>query len=127
MPRKIISSGSDFEKRAAYSRAAVQGGFVFVSGTTGYDYGTMTISDDVIEQAEQCFVNIRQALEQAGSSMADIVQVTYVLPNRDDFEPCWPVLRKWLGDIRPAATMFEARLMNDEMKIEIQVIAWVPQ
>ena len=123
MPRKIISSGSEFERKVGYSRAVVQDGFVFVSGTTGYDYPTMTISDDVVEQAEQCFVNIRQALEQAGGSMADIVRVTYILPDRDDFESCWPVLEKWLGKIRPAATMFEARLINDDIRIEIQVTA----
>ena len=127
MHRKLISSGSEFERKVGYSRAVVEDGFVFVSGTTGYDYRTMRISEDVVEQAEQCFVNIRQALEQAGSSIADIVRVTYILPNRDDFEPCWPVLAKWLGDIRPAATMFEARLMNDDMKIEIQVTAKAPQ
>jgi enamine deaminase RidA (YjgF/YER057c/UK114 family) len=127
MPRKLFSSGSDFEKRAGYSRAIVEGGFVFVSGTTGYDYRTMKISDDVIEQTEQCFVNIQQALEQAGSSVADIVRVTYILSDRDDFESCWPVLEKWLGDVRPAATMFEARLLNDQIKIEIQVTAWMPQ
>lgn len=123
MPRKLISSGSEFETKTAYSRAVVQDGFVFVSGTTGYDYRHMTISSDVVEQAEQCFVNIEQALSQAGSSMRDVVRVTYILPDRDDFEPCWPVLEKWLGGIRPAATVFEARLLNDEMKIEIQVTA----
>ena len=125
MPRKRISSGSEFEKKSAYSRAVVESGFVFVSGTTGYDYRTMEISDDVAEQAERCFVNIQDVLAQAGSSMADIVRVTYILPNRDDFESCWPVLEKWLGEIRPAATMFEARLLNDDMKIEIQVTAKV--
>lgn len=127
MSRQLISSGSDFEKKAGYSRAVVEGGFAFVSGTTGYDYETMIIGDDVVEQAERCFVNIRQALEQAGSSIADIVRVTYILPNRDDFESCWPVLEKWLGAVRPAATMFEGRLLNDEIKIEIQVTAVVPQ
>ena len=125
MPRKLISSGSEFEKKAGYSRAVVEGGFVFVSGTTGYDYPTMTITEDVADQAEQCFVNIQNVLVQAGCSMADIVRVTYILPDRDDFEACWPVLEKWLGEIRPAATMFEARLLNDDMKIEIQVTAKV--
>ena len=123
MTRKLISSGSEFEKKAGYSRAVVDGDYVFVSGTTGYDYSTMTISPDVAEQAEQCFVNIRQALHEAGSSIGEIVRVTYILPDRDDFEPCWPVLNRWLGGVRPAATMFEARLVNDEMKIEIQVTA----
>jgi enamine deaminase RidA (YjgF/YER057c/UK114 family) len=127
MPRKLISTGSEFEKRAGYSRAVVEGGFVFVSGTTGYDYRTMKISDNVIEQAEQCFVNIRHALQQAGSSIDHIVRVTYILPDRDDFESCWPVLEKWLGDARPAATMFEARLLNDQIRIEIQVTARISQ
>lgn len=123
MARKLISSGSEFEAKIGYSRAVVEGDFVFISGTTGYNYEKMGISDDVVEQADQCFVNIQKALEEAGSSIADIVRVTYILPNRDDFEPCWPVLSKWLGDVRPAATMMEARLLNDEMKIEVQVTA----
>ncbi|RXJ71792.1 hypothetical protein CS022_19705 [Veronia nyctiphanis] len=123
MARKHISSGSEFEALVGYSRAVVDGDFVFVSGTTGYDYSNMTISDDVVEQADQCLKNIQQALVEAGSDMADVVRVTYILPNRDDFQPCWPVLEKWLGRVRPAATMYEARLMNDEMKIEIQVTA----
>ncbi|MFD2176071.1 RidA family protein [Veronia pacifica] len=123
MTRKLISSGSEFEALIGYSRAVVDDNWVFVSGTTGYDYNTMTISDDVTAQAEQCMVNIQQALEQANCNMTDIVRVTYILPDRDNFEACWPVLAKWLGDIRPAATMYEARLMNDEMKIEIEVTA----
>lgn len=126
MPRKLISSGSELEKKYGYSRAVVEDGFVFVSGTTGYDYRTMKISDDVVEQAEQCLVNIQQALEEACSTMAEIVRVTYILPDRDTFESCRPVLEKWLGEIRPAATMFEARLLNDDMKIEIQVTAKLP-
>ena len=123
MPRKLISSGSEFESKMAYSRAVDDGDYVFVSGTTGYNYETMSISEDISEQTNQCFINIEKVLQEAGSSIDNIVRVTYILPNRDDFEPCWPVLRKWLGDIRPAATMFEARLLNDEMKIEIQVTA----
>ena len=101
----------------------VDGDYVFVSGTTGYDYENMRISDDVVEQANQCFVNIQQALSEAGSSIDNIVRVTYILPNRDEFEQCWPTLRKWLSKARPAATMFEARLLTDEMKIEVQVTA----
>ena len=123
MSRKLISSGSTFEEKIGYSRAVVEGDFIFVSGTTGYNYKNMSINSNVVEQAEQCFVNIQEALEQAGSAIKDIVRVTYVLPNRDDFELCWPVLKKWLGHARPAAMMFEARLANDEMKIEIQVTA----
>ncbi len=125
MSRKLISSGSEFEKEIGYSRTVVDGDYVFVSGTTGYNYQSMNISDDVVEQADQCFINIQQALEEAGSSISNIVRVSYILPNRDDFESCWPIFKKWLGTVRPAATMFEARLLKDEMKIEIQVTAKV--
>jgi enamine deaminase RidA (YjgF/YER057c/UK114 family) len=123
MSRKLISSGSEFESKYGYSRAVLDGNFVFVSGTTGYNYQNMTISDSVVEQADQCFINIQQALKEAGSSVEDIVRINYILPNRDDFESCSPVLEKWLGAVRPAATMFEARLIKDEIKIEIQVTA----
>ncbi len=123
MTRKLISSGSEFENKIGYSRAVVDGDFVFVSGTTGYNYESMSISSDIAEQTEQCFVNIESVLKQAGSSINDIVRVTYVLPNRQDFESCWPVLNKWLGNVRPAAMMFEARLLKDEMKIEVEVTA----
>ena len=123
MARRLISSGSEFEEKIAYSRAVVDGDYVFVSGTTGYDYSTMSISDDVAAQTEQCMQNIQRVLHEAGSDISDIVRITYILPDRDDFERCWPVLRHWLGDVRPAGTMFEARLMNDQMKIEIQVTA----
>ena len=119
MSRKLISSGSEFEKEIGYSRAVVDGDYVFVSGTTGYDYQSMSMSENVVEQADQCFINIQQALEEAGSSISNIVRVSYILPNRDDFESCWPIFKKWLGTVRPAATMFEARLLKDEMKIII--------
>ena len=120
---QLISSGSRFEKEMGYSRAVVDGDWIFVSGTTGFDYATMTISDDVAKQADQCFKNIRAALEQAGASLSNIVRVHYILPNASDFEPCWPVLRQYLGDIRPAATMFSAGLADPKMKIEIEVTA----
>lgn len=123
MSRKLISSDSAFESKIGYSRAVVEGDFVFVSGTTGYNYQNMSTSQSVVEQAEQCFINIKQALKEAGCSIQCIVRVTYILPNRDDFESCWPVFKKWLGEVRPAATMFEARLLRDEIKIEIQVTA----
>lgn len=123
MSRKSISSDSEFEAKIGYSRAVVDDDYVFVSGTTGYDYGKMSISENVIEQAEQCFRNIEAALKEAGSSIKDIVRITYILPNKKDFEPCWPVFAKWLGSVRPAATMFEAGLLSDDMKIEIQVTA----
>ena len=125
MGRKIISSGSEFESKIGYSRAVVDGDYVFISGTTGYDYKTMSISDDVLEQAEQCFQNLAQVLEAAGSSFERIVRVRYILPNRSDFEPCWPVFKKYLITARPAATMFVAGLLNEKIKLEIEVTARV--
>ena len=121
--RKLISSGSTFEKDIGYSRAVVDGEWCFISGTTGFNYDTMTISDDVVEQAEQCFKNITKALGQGGFALADVVRVHYLLPHAEDFEKCWPITRKYFGEIRPAATMFEARLASDTMKIEIEVTA----
>lgn len=123
MKRKLISTGSIFEDDIGYSRAVVQDNWVFVSGTTGYNYDTMTISDDIVEQTEQCLINIKSTLEQAGASLSDIVRVTYILPNASDFENCWPILKKYLGKIKPAATMFSAGLADKNMKIEIQVTA----
>jgi len=123
MSRKLISSGSDFEKQIGYSRAVVDGNWVFVSGTTGYNYTNMTIESDIVLQAEQCFKNIASALSEAGAKLEDIVRVTYILTNASEFEKCWPILRKYLGDIRPAATMFSAGLADPKMKIEIQVTA----
>lgn len=123
MTRRLISSGSTFETQMGYSRAVVAGDWVFVSGTTGYDYSTMTISDDVQEQAAQALRNIGAALEEAGASFADVVRVHYILPNAGDFEATWPALREVFGDVRPAATMIEAGLSSDAMKIEIEVTA----
>lgn len=123
MTRQLISSGSLFEEEIGYSRAVVEGNWIFVSGTTGFDYSTMTISDDLLEQAEQCFKNIEAALRQAGSGLQDIVRVMYVLPNTADFESCWPVFRKYLGKVRPAAMMISAGLSDSRMRIEIQVTA----
>jgi len=123
MTRRLISSGSTFEAQIGYSRAVVDGEWIFVSGTTGFDYSTMTISDGVVEQAEQCLKNIDAALREAGSSLLDIVRVTYIVPNAGDFEPCWPVLRRYLGEVRPAATMISAGLADPRMKIEIEVTA----
>ena len=123
MARQLISSGSTFEQEIGYSRAVVDGNWIFVSGTTGFDYTTMTISDAIEDQTEQCLVNIGEALKQANASFADIVRVMYILPNADEFPACWPILRKYLGDIRPAATMISAGLSDKRMKIEIQVTA----
>ena len=123
MARQLIRSGSTFERDIGYSRAVVDGDWVFVSGTTGFDYASMTISSSVTAQAEQCFRNIETALREAGSSLADVVRVTYILPDAADFEPCWPVLRKHLGEIRPAATMISAGLADPRIRIEIEVTA----
>lgn len=123
MPRRLISSGSSFERDIGYSRAVVVGDRVFVSGTTGFDYATMTISDDIVEQTEQCLRNIEAALSQAGASMGDVVRVRYILPNAADFAGTWPALRAAFGGVRPAATMLEAKLADPRMKIEIEVEA----
>ena len=123
MTRKLISSGSDFEAKIGYSRAVVAGDWIFVSGTTGFDYAAMSISDDLIEQTEQCLKNIQAALRQADSSLDDVVRVTYVLPLASEFEQCWPVLRKYFGAARPAAMMISAGLLDPRMKIEIEVTA----
>jgi len=125
MNRKLISSGSEFEEKIGYSRAVIDGEYVFVSGTTGYNYETMSISDDVVEQADQCFRNIEKSLAEAGSSLDRVVRVHYIYPDRADFEPCWPVFQKYLGEARPAATVFVAGLLDDEMKLEIEVTARV--
>jgi enamine deaminase RidA (YjgF/YER057c/UK114 family) len=121
--RRAILSGSTFEEQIGYARAVVDGDWVHVSGTTGYDYTTMTISEDVVEQAEQCLRNIGAALAEAGCTFADVVRVRYLLPDRADFEPCWPVLRRCFGEAPPAATMMVCGLADERMKIEIEVYA----
>ena len=121
--RQLISSGSSFEAQIGYSRAVVAGDWVFVSGTTGFDYASMTISDSLVEQTDQCLKNIDAALRQAGSSLKDVVRVNYVLPDGGQFEQCWPVLRQYFGDVRPAAMMISAGLADPRMKIEIEVTA----
>ncbi len=123
MKKTLITTGSTFENQIGYSRAVVQGDWVFVSGTTGYNYETMTISDDIVEQTEQCLLNIKSTLEKADASLSDIVRVNYMLPKASEFELCWPILKKYLGDVKPAATMISAGLANDKMKIEIEVTA----
>ena len=124
--RKRISSGSSFESNVGYSRAIVDGDMMWVSGTTGFNYETMTISEDVVEQAEQTFRNIRVAMEQDGFALDHVVRVNYIFPNAADFEPCWPVLRKYLGGARPACTVIVAGLVDPRMKIEIEVTAKKP-
>ena len=123
MPRRLIASGSPFGEEIGYSRALADGEWVFVSGTTGFDYETMIISDDVTEQAEQAFNNIQLALHEAGSSLRDVVRVRYIFTQASDFKACWPVLSKFLGEVRPAATMMHAGLSDPRMKIEIEVTA----
>ena len=123
MTRRLISSGSTFEKEIGYSRAVVEGDWIFVSGTTGFDYKTMTLADGVVAQAEQCIRNIEAALAQAGASLADVVRVHYILPDAAEFPPCWPVLRRHFGEVRPAATMFCANLLDPRIRIEIEVTA----
>jgi enamine deaminase RidA (YjgF/YER057c/UK114 family) len=123
MNRQWITSGSTFEAQIGYSRAVVVGDWVFVSGTTGFDYATMTISDDVVTQAEQCLQNIAKALAEAGCTLDDVVRVNYVLPDGADFEPCWPVLRQHFGKAKPAAMVITAGLLDPRMKIEIEVTA----
>ena len=123
--RPIFSSGSDFERDIGYSRAVRDGDWVFMSGTTGFDYGTMSICNDVAAQAERALRTIETVLVEAGSSLADVARVRYILPDLADFEPCWPVLRRLLGPAAPAATVFQAKLFDARMKIEIEVTARV--
>ena len=123
LKRTHISSGSEFESKIGYSRAVVDGDYVFVSGTTGYNYKTMSIASDPVEQAEQCFKNIEVALSEAGSCIDNIVRIRYIYPNKLDFEPCWPVFKRHLINAKPAATMFVAGLLDEAMKLEIEVTA----
>ena len=123
MGRRLISSGSTFEREIGYSRAVVQDDWIFVSGTTGFDYASMTIPEGLVDQAEQCLMNIQAALSEAGASLADVVRVIYVLPDGSTFPQCWPVLRKYFGEVRPAAMMISAGLADPRMKIEIQATA----
>ncbi len=121
--RQLISSGSKFEEDIGYSRAVVDGDWVFVSGTTGFDYSAMSIPAGLLEQTEQCLKNIETALGQAGASLADVARVTYILPDAAEFPECWPVLRRYFGEIRSAATMISAGLADPRMRIEIEVTA----
>lgn len=121
--RKYITSGSTFEAEIGYSRAVVDGEWIFVSGTTGFDYQTMTIAESIEEQTEQCLRNILEALAQAGAGLRDVVRVRYFVPQAAEFEKTWPILRRYFGEIRPAATMIAAGLADPRMKIEIEVTA----
>jgi len=123
MSRQLISSGSPFEAEIGYSRAVVDGDWIFVSGTTGFDYASMTITEGIEAQAEQCLQNIQAALQQAGATLADVVRVTYVVPVASEFAQCWPVLRRYWGTVRPAAMMISAGLLDPRMRIEMEVTA----
>ena len=123
MTRRLISSGSQFERDIGYSRAVVDGEWIFVSGTTGFDYDAMSISDSLLDQTEQAFKNIQAALRQAGAELGDVVRVTYMLPKAERFPECWPIMRRYFGDIRPAATMICVGLVDPRMQIEIEVTA----
>ena len=121
--RRLISSGSRFEAEAGYSRAVVDGEWIFVAGTTRFDYAAMTIAEDPAEQARQVFRNIEKALGEAGAGLADIVRVRYYVPNIGDWPTIAPVLGEVLGTIRPAATALVCGLVDPRMKIEIEVTA----
>lgn len=123
MTRRLIGSGSSFEREIGYSRAVVDDDWIFVSGTTGFDYATMAIADGIAEQTEQSLRNIESALAQAGAGLRDVVRVTYVVVHADEFPLCWPILRRYFGDIRPAAMMICAGLADPRMRIEIEVTA----
>ena len=125
--RRRISQGSTFERAVGYSRAVVDGRSVFVAGTTGFDYTTMTISADVVEQVDQTLRNIDDALTRAGACADDVVRVKYLLPDADHFEACWPSLRRYFGEALPAATMMVVGLSDPRMKIEIEVTALLPE
>ncbi|WP_341366492.1 RidA family protein [Yoonia sp. BS5-3] len=126
MSVKHITTGSPFEKQIGYSRAVVADGWVFVAGTTGYDYASMTMPDSIEEQCRNTLDTIAKALEEAGSGLDHVVRVNYIVPNTDEWPACWPITSAAFAKARPAATMISAQLQNPEMKIEIEVTARVP-
>jgi enamine deaminase RidA (YjgF/YER057c/UK114 family) len=121
--RRRISQGSTFETQIGYSRAVVDGDWIFVSGTTGFEYSTMTISPHLEDQVRQALANVDWALREAGSGPDDVVRVRYYVPDAEDFEACWPALRSYFGEARPAATMLVVGLADARMRIEIEVTA----
>ncbi|NBC31474.1 MAG: RidA family protein [Alphaproteobacteria bacterium] len=127
MTRRLISSGSAFEAAYGYSRAVIADGWVFVAGTTGFDYAAGTIADDPAGQTRQAFRNIAAALAEAGAGLGDIVRATYYVVDPDDWPAIGAVIGDWMGEVRPAATMLFCRLMDPRMKIEIEVTARLPQ
>lgn len=127
MDRRLISTGSPFEEKIGYSRAVVQDGWIFVSGTTGYDYATMTMPAMVEEQCANALNTIEKALNAAGATFDDTVRVRYIVPDPADFPPCWPLLSQAFAVAKPAATMISAALMEPAMKIEIELTARIPR
>lgn len=123
MTRRLISTGSPFEATAGYSRAVVQGDWCFVSGTTGYDYTTMTMPEDVVDQTRNCLATISKALEDGGFGIRDVVRVHYYVTDAAFADIVFPVVGETFGSIRPAATMIVCDLIRPEMKIEIEVTA----
>lgn len=127
MTRRLISSGSSFEALYGYSRAVVDGGWVFVAGTTGFDYAAGTISEDPAAQTRQAFRNVAAALAEAGAGIGDIVRATYFVVEPADWPTIGAVIGAWMSDVRPAATMLFCKLMDPRMKIEIEVTARLPE
>lgn len=123
MTRRLLSTGSHFERDFAYSRAVVQGDWCFVAGTTGYDYATMEMPESALDQARNCFKTIGETMGKAGFALADIVRVQYTITDPSVQSEIAPALREALGDVRPASTMVVAGLVAPEMKIEIEVTA----
>lgn len=123
MSRRWVSQGSSFEEMVGYSRAVADGRWVFVSGTTGFDYATMTISDSVVEQTRQTLANVDAALTEVGATAADVVRVRFILADAAEFEQCVPVIRDYFAPARPAATLIEAALIDPRIRIEIEVTA----
>jgi enamine deaminase RidA (YjgF/YER057c/UK114 family) len=121
--RKLISTGSAFEQTAGYSRAVVQGDWCFVSGTTGYDYASMSMPERVEDQTRNCLGTIEKALKEAGFEMADVVRAHYYITDASYADIVFPILGETFGEIRPAATMIVCGLIRPEMKIEIEVTA----
>lgn len=126
MEKRLISTGSPFEERIGYSRAVVCDGWVFVAGTTGYDYATMQMPEDVADQCRNALGTIARALAEAGAGLSDVVRVRYILPDPAEWPACWPVTSEAFATTRPAATMLVAGLQEPEMKIEIEVTARLP-
>lgn len=126
MAVRHISTGSPFEAQIGYSRAVVADGWVFVAGTTGYDYAHMTMPDTIEDQCRNTLATIAKALQEAGSGLDHVVRVTYIVPDKADWPKCWPITSQAFAKAMPAATMICADLQNPEMKIEIEVTARVP-